>query len=96
MSEESDQKHQFLFSLHTKVRDGMQTTLRQLGILAIVGGVAGGFWNATQYRSNIGFLVWAQDIGDGIVWCVLLYALAAIVDALRVIAANSFKDGPKL
>ena len=94
MSEESDQLHQFLLARHTKVRDALQTTLRQIGILAIVAGIGGGLWNAWQYRSDIGFLVWAQDIGEGIIWCVLLYALAAIVDALRVIAANSFKDAP--
>lgn len=73
----------------------LQTNLRQLGVLAIIGGVVGGFWAANQYRSDIGGLIWAQYIGEGIVVCVVLYARAAIVDALRVIAANSSKDGPK-
>ncbi|MDE1988900.1 MAG: hypothetical protein KGI82_00390 [Betaproteobacteria bacterium] len=79
-----------------RIDDRLQTTLRQIGILAIIGGIAGGFWNATQYQTDIGFLFWAENIGEGIVLCVVLYALAAIVDALRVIAANSSKDGPKL
>lgn len=94
MSEESEPLHQFLLARHAKVNTRMQNALRTLGVLSVIGGVIFGMAAGIQYGNDMGLLVWAQDIGEGIIWCVLLYALAAIVDALRVIAANSFKDAP--
>ena len=74
---------------HRVIYSGVQFNLRALGILSLFSGFFAGVGNAMQYRSDTGFFVLAEGIGDGIVWCVLLFALAAIVDALRVIAAAS-------
>ncbi len=75
---------------HEGISTTLQHSLRQLGILSVVGGVIGGLASAILggYPTAAGFLVLGEAIGEGIVFCALFYALAAIVDALRTIAAN--------
>ncbi|WP_297926385.1 hypothetical protein [Metallibacterium sp.] len=72
------------------IKTAMQTTLRNFGVLSVVGGVIGGMFNAIQSgnQTAVGFLVWAEWISEGIVLCVLLYGFAAVIDALRIIAAR--------
>jgi hypothetical protein len=74
---------------HEGISTTLQHNLRQLGVLSVAGGVIGGFGSALpSTQTAAALLVWAEGIGEGIVFCALFYALAAIVDALRTIAAK--------
>ncbi len=77
---------------HRHVRDGLQYYLRVMGVISVIGGVIGGAAQAFAVQTDYGFIIWADAIGAGIVSCLLLWGLAAIIDALRVIAANTFRD----
>ena len=77
---------------HRNVRDGLQYYLRVFGVFGVIAGVIGGFAEAAQVQTDYGFIIWGDAIGAGIMSCLLLFVAAAIIDALRVMAANSFRE----
>lgn len=79
---------------HRYIRSGLQDALRVVGVLSVFGGVIAGGAQAFEVQTDYGFLVWGDAIGAGIVSCLVLWATAAIIDALRIIAAHSLPPTP--
>ena len=70
----------------------LQLLLRVIAVLGVLGGVPFSVLLAAQQPSFEAPWVFAQSCGGILSACLMLWIAAAIVDALRVIAANSFKD----
>jgi hypothetical protein len=76
---------------HRQPRDGLQVWLRALAIISAIAGFFVGVFSAAQMPStDAGTLVFAATYGSILSGCLMLWVAAAILDALRVIAANSF------
>ena len=82
---------------HRHVRDGLQSFLRVVGILSLIGGfitawaILGSVGNYAMASGAAGMMV-ASTIGSGILTFFAFWIAAAIIDALRVMAANSFRE----
>lgn len=82
---------------HRRVRDGLQHFLRVIGVLSVFGGGISGVVIASieapdASQAGTAYMLIAGSLGSGIFTCLVLWGLAAIIDALRIMAANSFKD----
>ena len=82
---------------HRSVRDGLPLWLRTLGVLTVFGGAMLGFVLASRlapyaWQAPAAYSIILGMTGASIVACTMLWVWAAILDALRVMAANSFKQ----
>ena len=78
---------------HRRFNDGLQYVLRLIAVLgALAGFFLGVFFAAQMPSTDDGTLVFAATYGSILSGCLMLWVAAAILDALRVIAANSFGE----
>lgn len=77
---------------HRAARDGLQDFMRLVAGVAVIGGLLVAVFAAAGVPASDGWLVFAETYGGILSGCLTLWWAAAILDALRVIAANSFKD----
>lgn len=78
---------------HKTPRSGLQDALRIIAVLAaVVGFFVAVFAAAGMMSTSEGTMVFAETYGGILSGCLTLWIAAAVLDALRVIAANSFRD----
>ncbi len=88
-----DQAETDCVARHREFRGALQLWLRGIAVLAAVLGLFVAVFSAAQMDStNEGAIVFAETYGSILSGALTLWIAAAILDALRVIAANSFSS----
>lgn len=88
-----DRDDQEAVARHTEFRGELQFGLRVIAVLGALAGFFVAVFAAGGVPGNtMGTVVFAETYGGILSGCLFLWIAAAVVDALRVIAANSFKD----
>ncbi len=77
---------------HRQPRDGLQYYMRVFAVLGALGGFLVALFAAGALPASAQWIVFAETYGSILSGCVTLWITASILDALRVIAANSFKS----
>lgn len=90
-----DQWENDCFKRHISLHEGLQVWLRTIGVLSVFGGFMLGVVLASHlapyaWQAPVAYSIILGMTGASIVVCTMLWVWAAILDALRVMAANSF------
>ncbi len=77
---------------HRAARDGLQHFMRVVAGVAVVAGFFVAVFAAAPVPASEGWIVFAETYGGILSGCLTLWIAAAVLDALRVMAANSYRD----